>query len=78
MQEKPQDNEKISEEKTTLKEEKPGKVKHERLKQEYVAEAQHKEKMRDFRKGLFKHGKHLFDRKRKDKFLGGTKGRRGG
>jgi len=78
MEEKPQDKEEIPEEKTQPKEEKPGKVKHERLKQEHMIEAQHKEKMKDFRKGMFKHGKHLFDRKRKDKFLGGTKGRRGG
>ena len=78
MEEKTREDEKIAEEKTKSKEEKPGKVKHQRLKQEHITEAQHKEKMKDFRKGLFKHGKHLFDRKRKDKFLGGTKGRRGG
>jgi len=78
MEEKPQDKEKIPEEKTKPKVEKPGKVKHERLKQEHMIEAQRKEKMKDFRRDMFKHGKHLFDRKRKDKFLGGTKGRRGG
>ena len=58
--------------------ERPGRVKHERLKEERVQEAQHKEKSKDFKKSLFQKGKHLFDRKRKDKFLGGTKGRRGG
>jgi hypothetical protein len=58
--------------------ERPGKVKHERLKEERAQESRHKEKFRDFRKEMTKKGKHLFDRKRKDKFLGGTKGRRGG
>jgi hypothetical protein len=78
MEEKPEEKEKTKEEKPPLKEEKPDKVKHERLKQEHLIEAQRKEKLKDFRKGMFKHGKHMFDRKRKDKFLGGTKGRRGG
>ena len=55
-----------------------GKEKHERLKQEHFVEAKHKEKLKDFKKGMFQRGKHLFDRKRKDKFLGGVKGRRGG
>ena len=58
--------------------ERPGKVKHERLKEERAQEARHKEKFRDFKRDMTKKGKHLFDRKRKDKFLGGTKGRRGG
>ena len=57
--------------------ERPGKLKHERLKQERIQEARFKEKQKDFRKGLVQKGKHLFDRKRKSKFLGGTKGRRG-
>jgi hypothetical protein len=76
MEERPL--EKPSEEKPKPAEEKPDKVKHERLKQEHMIEVQRKEKLKDFRKGMFKHGKHMFDRKRKDKFLGGTKGRRGG
>jgi hypothetical protein len=58
--------------------ERPGRVKHERLKEERKQEAQHKEKFKDFKRDMTKKGKHLFDRKRKDKFLGGTKGRRGG
>lgn len=58
--------------------ERPGKVKHERLKQERAQEALHKEKFKDFKKSMIQKGKHLFDRKRKDKFIGGTKGRRGG
>lgn len=78
MEEQSQEKEKLPEEKSEHKEEKTGKEKHERLKQEHVIESQYKEKMRDFRKDMTKHGKHLFDRKRKDKFLGGTKGRRGG
>jgi hypothetical protein len=57
--------------------ERPGKLKHERLKQERFQEARYKEKQRDFRKSLFQKGKHIFDRMRKSKFLGGTKGRRG-
>lgn len=56
----------------------PGKEKHKRLKEERMAEAQHKERLKDFRRNLVHRGKHLFDRQRKDKFLGGTKGRRGG
>ena len=58
--------------------ERPGKVKHERLKQERIQEAQYKERQKDFKKTLTQKGKHLFDRMRKSKFLGGTKGRRGG
>jgi hypothetical protein len=57
--------------------ERPGRLKHERLKQERIQEAQYKEKQRDFRKTLVQKGKHIFDRMRKSKFLGGTKGRRG-
>ncbi len=76
--EEPQEKEKLPEEKPQAAEEKPGKEKHERLKQEHQIESQFKEKSRDFRRDMTKHGKHLFDRKRKDKFLGGTKGRRGG
>lgn len=60
------------------KQEKPGRVKHERLKEERKQESRHKEKLKDFKRDMAKKGKHLFDRKRKDKFLGGTKGRRGG
>lgn len=58
--------------------ERPGKMKHDRLREERIQEARHKEKFKDFKKSMNKKGKHLFDRKRKDKFLGGTKGRRGG
>ena len=58
--------------------ERPGKLKHERLKEERIQQVRHKEKFRDFRKSMTQKGKHLFDRKRRDKFLGGTKGRRGG
>ncbi|HEX7401627.1 MAG TPA: hypothetical protein VF369_05560 [candidate division Zixibacteria bacterium] len=57
--------------------ERPGRLKHERLKQERIQEAQYKEKQRGFRKTLIQKGKHIFDRMRKSKFLGGTKGRRG-
>ena len=56
----------------------PGKEKHKRLKQERIIEAQYKERLKDFKRNLVHRGKHLFDRQRKDKFLGGTKGRRGG
>ena len=72
---KEQMGEKNAEEKEV---ERTGKIKHERLKQEQIQEAQYKERQKDFRKTLTQKGKHLFDRKRKDKFLGGTKGRRGG
>jgi len=58
--------------------ERTGKIKHERLKQEQIQEAQYKEQQKDFKKTLTQKGKHLFDRMRKSKFLGGTKGRRGG
>ena len=60
------------------KSDKLGKLKHERLKEERFVESKHKEKLRDFRKNISQKGKHIFDKKRKDKFLGGIKGRRGG
>jgi hypothetical protein len=77
MPEEPEEQKKEEEEK---EEEvtRPGKEKHKRLKEERITEARHKERLKDFKKGLVQRGKHLFDRKRKDKFLGGTKGRRGG
>lgn len=84
MEEKPEkkgkkeEEEKKEEEKREEKEVKVGKQKHERLKQEHFLESKHKERLKDFKKGMFQKGKHLFDRKRKDKFLGGVKGRRGG
>lgn len=79
MTEEPEEQEKAEEEKEEEKTEaRPGKEKHKRLKQERISEAQHKERLKDFKKHLVQRGKHLFDRKRKDKFLGGTKGRRGG
>ena len=79
MAEEPEQKQKEEKEEETKKEtERPGKVKHERLKQERVQEARHKERFRDFKKSMFQKGKHMFDRKRKDKFIGGTKGRRGG
>jgi hypothetical protein len=79
MTEEPEDQEKAEEEKEEEKTEtRPGKEKHKRLKQERISEARHKERLKDFRRDLVQRGKHLFDRKRKDKFLGGTKGRRGG
>jgi len=57
---------------------KPGKTKHQRLEEENFIESKHKEQYRDFRKSMFQKGKHLFDKRKKDKFLGGVKGRRGG
>lgn len=79
MPEEPEQEKKGEKEEEKKEEvERPGKVKHERLKQERAQEAQHKERFKDFKKSMTKKGKHLFDRKRKDKFLGGTKGRRGG
>jgi len=79
MTEEPEEQEKAEEEKEEEKTEtRPGKEKHKRLKQERVSEARHKERVKDFKKDLTHRGKHLFDRKRKEKFLGGTRGRRGG
>ena len=78
MNEKPEDRGTKNGEKKEEKKVKLGKKKHQRLKQEHFIEAKHKEKLKDFKKGMFQKGKHLFDRKRKDKFLGGVKGRRGG
>jgi hypothetical protein len=79
MPEEPEEEKKEEEEKVEEKAEThPGKEKHKRLKQERVVEAQYKERLKDFKKNLVHRGKHLFDRQRKDKFLGGTKGRRGG
>lgn len=79
MPEEPEEQKKEEEEKVEEKAEtRPGKEKHKRLKQERVVEAQYKERLKDFKRNLVHRGKHLFDRQRKDKFLGGTKGRRGG
>jgi hypothetical protein len=81
MPEELKENKEEQEEKTpeSLEEaEKTGKKKHERLKQEFVEESKFKEKFKDFRKGMAQKGKHQYDRMRKDKFIGGTKGRRGG
>jgi len=78
MEEKPEEKGKEEEPKQGEKKVKTGKQKHERLKQEHFIESKHKEKLKDFKKGMFQKGKHIFDRKRKDKFLGGVKGRRGG
>lgn len=79
MSEEPEQEQKEEKEEEPKKEaERPGKVKHERLKEERTQEAQHKEEFKDFKKSMTKKGKHLFDRKRKDKFIGGTRGRRGG
>lgn len=81
MTEEPEEQKK-SEEKQEQEQEKavtrPGKEKHKRLKEERISEAQYKERLKDFKRNLVQRGKHLFDRQRKDKFLGGTKGRRGG
>ncbi len=74
---KPEEGKVEPERKESKEIERPGKLKHERLKQEQIQEAQYKEKQRDFRKTLIQKGKHIFDRMRKSKFLGGTKGRRG-
>jgi len=63
----------ISQEETEV-----GKKKHERLQQEHFIESKFKEKYKDFRKSMFQKGKHIFDKTRKDKLLGGVKGRRGG
>jgi len=70
--------EKKGEEEPEREAERPGKVKHERLKQQRKLEAQYRGRFRDFKRSLIQKGKHLFDRKRKEKFIGGTKGRRGG
>ncbi len=54
------------------------KKKHERLREEQFIESRYKEKYKDFRKNMAQKGKHIYDKIRKDKFLGGVKGRRGG
>jgi hypothetical protein len=52
--------------------------KHKHLLQEKELEIKRREQLKDYRRQFLQKGKHLFDRRRKDKFLGGTKGRRGG
>ena len=52
--------------------------KQKHLLQERELEIQRREQLKDYRKQFLQKGKHIFDRRRKDKFLGGTKGRRGG
>jgi hypothetical protein len=54
------------------------KEKHQQLLHEKELEIQRREQLKDYRKQFLQKGKHIFDRRRKDKFLGGTKGRRGG
>ncbi len=75
--EKPEEPQK-TEEKPTERHHLTEEERHKRLLEEKELERQKKEKLKDYRRNLIQHGKHLFDRKRKDKFLGGTKGRRGG
>lgn len=52
--------------------------KQKHLLQEKELEIQRKEQLKDYRRQFLQKGKHLFDRRKKDKLLGGTKGRRGG
>lgn len=72
-QDLPQDELEASQEETEA-----GKKKHRRLKEEHFIESKNKEKYKDFRKNMAQKGKHIYDKIRKDKFLGGVKGRRGG
>lgn len=52
--------------------------KHRQLLHEKELEIQRKEQLKDYRRQFLQKGKHIFDRRKKDKLLGGTKGRRGG
>jgi hypothetical protein len=52
--------------------------KHKRLQMEKHKRAETKEKFRDFVRDRLRHDGHLLSRRRKDKRLGGTRGRRGG
>ncbi|MFQ5868562.1 MAG: hypothetical protein ACE5JC_01535 [Candidatus Zixiibacteriota bacterium] len=52
--------------------------KHKRLQMERQKRAEEKEKFRDYVRDRLKHDRHLLSRRRKDKHLGGTRGRRGG
>ena len=45
---------------------------------EELRESMRKEKFRDYRRERMRHDAHLRDKKIKQKFLGGTRGRRGG
>jgi hypothetical protein len=77
MKERPEGNTQPEGKESGEEVERQGKLKHERLKQERAQEAQKKEQQKDFKKTLTQKGKHLFDRLRRSKFIGGTKGRRG-
>ncbi|MBD3234539.1 MAG: hypothetical protein GF315_12510 [candidate division Zixibacteria bacterium] len=57
---------------------KTDKIKHERLAEEERRIAERKEKFREFAKDKMRRDNKGIMRKRKDKFLGGTRGRRGG
>jgi len=52
--------------------------KHKRLQMEKQKRTEAKEKFRDYVRDRLKHDRHLLSRRRKDKHLGGTRGRRGG
>ncbi len=45
---------------------------------EELRESMRKEKFRDYRQERMRHDAHLRDKKLRQKFLGGTRGRRGG
>ncbi len=77
-EEKPQEPQKSEEKAPPEKHHLTEEERHKRLLEEKEQERLRQEKLKDYRRNLIQHGKHLFDRKRKDKFLGGTKGRRGG
>jgi hypothetical protein len=52
--------------------------KHKRLQKEKQKRAEEKEKFRDYVRDRLKHDGRLVSRRRKEKYLGGTRGRRGG
>ena len=77
-EEKKELNESSEEEPKQSEEVKTDKLKHERLAEEHRRNAETKERFRDFAEGRLRHDSRGVMRKRKDKFLGGTRGRRGG
>ncbi|GEM_PF-855459 len=71
-------DEKQQDEKQQGEETKTDKVKHEWLTEEQRRLAESKERFKDFARNKMRHDTRGTKRKRKEKFLGGTRGRRGG
>ncbi|PJA26630.1 MAG: hypothetical protein CO189_09875 [candidate division Zixibacteria bacterium CG_4_9_14_3_um_filter_46_8] len=79
MQDEENKNEETSpEEKEPIEDAKSDKLKHQRLAEEQRRRSGSREQFKDFARDRMRHDARGVMRKKKDKFLGGTHGRRGG